>query len=130
MRNCLAECGKDRPRALEGVRVPSDHDDERCVARAFDAAADGAVKELGAAHHVGRTLCRLSTHRRAVEDETTGLQSRSELPDDIEYVGIGRDTDDDRIHFSSKARERERSLTAKLGGQRLRFFRCAIPDSG
>jgi hypothetical protein len=130
MRNRLAECGEDRPRALEGLRVSSYHDDESCVACAFDAAADGAVKELGAAHHFGRALRSLGTHRRAVEDETAGLQSRGELPDDIEYVGIRCDTYDDRIHFSSKARKRGGSVTAKLGGERLRFFRCAIPDSG
>ena len=49
---------------------------------------------------------------------------------DIEYVGIGRDTDDDRIHFSSNARKRGGSVTAKLGGERLRFLDRAIPDSG
>jgi hypothetical protein len=79
VRERAAHGPEQRPGALEDCRVAAHHDRERALARAFDAAADRRIEEVGApgGEEGGDRARRGGGYRGVVDDSTPGRSAGS-----------------------------------------------------
>jgi hypothetical protein len=105
--------------ARERGRRPADHDGERAVARAFDAAAHGRVEEFDLARRQTprRLAGRVRADGGAVDDERADAQAGQQAVDDVEHVGIGRHAEHDHVACPRETREIRARDDAERGGE-------------
>ena len=86
-------------RSLESLRVAADHDCERAIARAFDAAAHRRVEKLSTtlAQSLRSAACRVGTDSGAIDDDGVRAERRRDRVDDFEDIRIRGDAHHDYI---------------------------------
>jgi hypothetical protein len=121
---------KDGPCALERVLCAADHDGERAVACAFDAAAHGRIEEIGAA--LAQPMrCRargIGANGGTIDHQRSGFDCGKNGIDDREHVGIGGNAHHDGVAGRCELVWRRRGLHAGSCCKDLRLFGGAIPD--